>query len=72
MAGYTEGTKVAWDWGEGTAEGEIVKIYTRKITVKIKGTDVTREASDDQPAYLLKQEDGDEVLKAHSEVRKAG
>lgn len=72
MAGYTEGTKVAWNWGEGTAEAEIVKVYTRKITVTIKGTDVTREASDNQPAYLLKQEDGDQVLKAHCEVRKAG
>ncbi|MGB7433628.1 MAG: DUF2945 domain-containing protein [Ahrensia sp.] len=70
MAGYTEGTKVEWDWGEGTAQAKIVTVYTRKITRKIKGTDVTREASEEEPAYLLEQDDGDEVLKSHSEVRK--
>lgn len=71
MAGYGEGTKVEWDWGKGTAKGQIVEVYTQKITREIKGSAVTRAASEDEPAYLLKQGDGDEVLKAHSEVRKA-
>lgn len=71
MAGYNEGTKVEWDWGNGTANGEIEKVYTQKTTRKIKGTEVTRDASEDEPAYFIKQDDGDEVLKSHSEVRKA-
>ena len=37
----------------------------------IKGSKVSREASKDDPAYLIEQEDGDEVLKSHSELRKA-
>ncbi|MFD0916493.1 DUF2945 domain-containing protein [Pseudahrensia aquimaris] len=71
MAGYTEGTKVEWDWGDGTGVGKIETVHTSKITRTIKGTEVTREASEDEPAYSIKQDDGDEVLKSHSEVRKA-
>jgi len=71
MAGYSEGTKVAWNWGNGTGTGAIVKIYTQKQTLTIKGSEVTRDASDDDPAYKIKQDDGDIVLKGHSEVTKA-
>ena len=71
MAGYSEGTQVEWDWGDGTAKGKIVKVYTQKQTLKIKGNEVTRDASEDEPAYRIEQEDGDEALKSHSEVRKA-
>ena len=68
---YSEVTKVEWDWGNGIGSGKVVKKYTRKITLKIKGSDVTRDASDDEPAYRIEQEDGDEVLKSESELRKA-
>jgi len=71
MAGYKTGTNVKWKWGNGTAEGVIEKIYTRKTTRTIKGTEVSREASEDCPAYLIVQSDGDEVLKSHSEVNEA-
>ena len=71
MAGYSEGTKVKWSWGNGTGEGKIKKVYTQKITRTIKGSEVTREADDDSPAYFIEQDDGDEVLKSHSEVEKA-
>ena len=69
-SGYSEGDEVKWDWGNGTATGTIEKVYTRKTTRKIDGNEVTREASDDEPAYYIKQEDGGEVLKSHSEVAK--
>ena len=68
---YNEGTQVEWDWGNGTGTGEIVQVYTRKITLKIDGTDVTRDASEDNPAYKIEQDDGNAVLKSDSEVRKA-
>ena len=68
---YNQGDNIEWDWGNGTARGEIQKVYTQKITVKIKGNSVTRDADNDNPAYYIEQSDGDEVLKSHSEVRKA-
>lgn len=71
MTVYKESTKVQWDWGTGTATGRIETVYTGKVTRKIKGAEVTRNASQDEPAYFIKQEDGDGVLKSHSEVKKA-
>lgn len=71
MASYSEGDKVEWDWGNGTARGKVQKTYTQKITRKIKGNEVTRDGSDDDPALYIEQNDGDGVLKLASEVRKA-
>ena len=68
MHGFKTGTNVRWNWGNGTGEGEITKRYTEKVTRTIQGTDVTREASEDEPAYLITQDDGAEVLKSHTEV----
>ncbi|WP_138935867.1 DUF2945 domain-containing protein [Roseovarius arcticus] len=68
---YNEGTTVEWDWGNGTGTGEVTKVYTQKITLTIKGTEVTRDASEDSPAYRIEQQDGDEVLKSHIELRKS-
>ena len=71
MTSYDIGTKVEWKWGEGTAVGEIKERFTEKVTREIKGTEVTRNASEEEPAYLIEQDDGDEVLKSHGEVTKA-
>ena len=71
MSGFSEGTQVKWNWGEGSAKGEIETVYTEDVTRTIKGTEVKRNASEDEPAYYIKQDDGDAVLKSHSEVEKA-
>ena len=68
---FSTGDTVSWKWGDGSASGKIEKIYTRKITLKIKGSDVTRDADEDCPAYKIKQDDGDVVLKSQSELSKA-
>ncbi|WP_026942925.1 hypervirulence associated TUDOR domain-containing protein [Hellea balneolensis] len=68
---YSQGTKVEWDWGNGTGTGKVETVYTKKVTRKIKGKEVTRDADEDSPAYYIKQDDGDAALKSHSEVRKA-
>lgn len=65
---YQKGAKVEWDWGDGTGTGTVVETYTEKITETIKGSEVTRNASKDEPAYLIEQSDGDKVIKSHSEV----
>ena len=68
--GYEKGDTVKWDWSGSTARGKVVKVYTHRQTLKIKGSEITRNASADCPAYRIEQSDGDEVLKSHSEVRK--
>ena len=68
---YSKGDKVEWEWGSGSATGKVTEVYTEEVTKTLKGSEITRDASDDEPAYLIEQEDGDEVLKSHSEVSKA-
>ena len=45
--------------------------FTEDVERTIKGNKVKREATSDEPAYLIEQDDGDRVLKSHSEVKKA-
>ena len=71
MATYKKGDKVSWTWGSGTATGEVQESFTDKVTRTIKGKEITRDASTDEPAYLIEQEDGDRVLKSASEIKKA-
>ena len=71
MANYDQGDKVEWDWGDGTAQGEVSETFERSVTRTLKGSEVTRNGSEDDPALLIKQDDGDKVLKLSSEVRAA-
>lgn len=66
-----QGTRVKWEWGQGTAEGEVKEIYYKDITKSISETEVKRKASRSNPAYLIKQSGGQEVLKSSSEVERA-
>jgi len=70
MNGYAINTKVKWKWGNGTAEGKVSSRFTQDVSKTIKGSEVSRNASEQSPAYLITQDDGDKVLKSHSEVSK--
>ena len=63
-----KGSKVEWNWGGNTAHGKIVERFTKKVTRTIKGTEVTRNATQREPAYMIEQADGDHVLKSRSEL----
>jgi len=66
---FRKGSKVRWTWGAHEAHGKIIERFTARVTRTIKGTEVTREANPKEPAYLIEQEDGDQVLKSRSELR---
>lgn len=66
-----EGTTVEWEWGNGTATGKVEEIHREKVTRTIEGSEITRNGTDDDPAYLIEQEDGSRVLKSKSEVSRA-
>lgn len=65
-----KGDKVHWNWGKGEGEGTIEEKSEKTITKKIKGTTVKRKASKEEPAYVVKQENGNEVVKSESELMK--
>tara|TARA_R110002096_G_scaffold14879_2_gene52561 strand:+ start:918 stop:1067 length:150 start_codon:yes stop_codon:yes gene_type:complete len=46
----------------------VTERFTKSVTRTLKGSEVTRNGSDDDPALLIEQDDGDEVLKLSSEV----
>jgi len=63
-------TEVKWKWGKGYANGKVENTYSESVTKNLKGSDVTRNGSDDDKALLIVQEDGDKVLKLESEVER--
>lgn len=71
MKHYAVNTEVEWEWGNGSATGNIREKFTSDVTRTIKGSSVKREASDSDPAYLIEQDDGSKVLKSHSEIKKS-
>ena len=62
---------VKWNWGSGAATGQIEERFEREVTRTIEGSEVTRNGCEENPAYLIKQEDGDDVLKLGSELSAA-
>lgn len=68
---WRKGSSVSWKWGSGTATGKIAEIHREKITRQLQGAEVTRNGSDDDPALLIEQDDGDRILKLASEVKAA-
>ena len=66
------GDEVQWNWGSGTGTGKVTERFTEKVTRIIDGSEITRDASEDEPAYLIEQEDGDRVLKSVTELEQAG
>ncbi|WP_099865370.1 DUF2945 domain-containing protein [Pararhizobium haloflavum] len=71
MDAYRKGSKVEWKWGNGVGSGKIAEVFTEKVKRTINGSEITRDASKDDPAYLIEQSDGGRVLKGHGELTKA-
>lgn len=68
MPDFAVGDEVIWAWGAGTASGTITERFTSTVTKTIKGTEVTRNATATEPAYLVEQADGAIVLKSVTEI----
>ena len=62
---------VKWAWGSGEARGRIREVFEQRVTKRIKGTEVTRNARKSEPAYLIEQQSGGRVLKSESELKDA-
>ena len=66
-----KGSTVKWKWGNGSAQGEVQETYAEEVTKTIKGSKITKKGESGNKALLIKQKDGDQVLKLESEVEKA-
>lgn len=65
------GSKVKWKWGSSWAEGTVSEVHHDSVTRTTQGQEVTRNGSDDDPAYVIRQDDDTVVLKLASEVQRA-
>ena len=65
---FQTGQHVQWNWGSGTGTGQIEERFERDVTRTLQGSEVTKNGDADNPAYLIKQEDGDRVPKSGSEL----
>jgi hypothetical protein len=71
MPKFSKGDEVEWNWGGGTGTGKVTEVFTDRVERKIDGSEIVRNADEDNPAYMIEQEDGDRVLKSESELSKA-
>ncbi|MEN7538534.1 DUF2945 domain-containing protein [Aurantiacibacter flavus] len=69
---FRSGQYVTWSWGNGTGEGQIAERFECEVTRTLKGSEITRKGDADNPAYLIKQDDGSQVLKLGSEIEARG
>lgn len=65
---FRTGQHVRWSWGNGTGTGQIEERFERDVTRSLQGSEITRNGDSDNPAYLIKQDDGHQVLKRGSEL----
>ena len=65
------GTTVKWKWGSSWAEGKVTEVHHGDVSRTSQGSEITRHGSDDDPAYVIEQDDGTTVLKLASEVERA-
>jgi hypothetical protein len=71
MQKISVGNTVEWTWGRSKAEGKVAEKFTHDVERRIKGKTIKRKADAEEPVFLVRQEDGDRVLKSQSELRKA-
>jgi hypothetical protein len=60
---------VGWKWANGIATGVISDVRPEKTEIVSKGARVVRNGTPDDPAIIIKQDNGTEVLKLAHEVQ---
>ncbi|MXP29772.1 HVA1 family protein [Porphyrobacter algicida] len=65
---FRSGQYVTWKWGNGKACGKISDRFERDVTRTLDGSEITRHGDQGNPAYLIRQDEGSEVLKLGSEL----
>ena len=66
---YSKNDKVKWEWGSGTASGTVETVSFTTTHIQSKGSKITRNGTEDDPAVIIKQDDGTKVLKLASELK---
>lgn len=65
---FKVGSKIQWKWLGRNISGTVEKVFEKPITREIKGKQIKRNGSPENPAYLVKSEAGNEALKLGTEL----
>jgi len=65
---YQPGSRVQWADAGKTVQGIIRKVFTHRLERTMNGATVTRPANRRNPAYLIEQECGSELLLNHNDL----
>lgn len=65
------GAKIQWKWLGRPILGVVKEVHTEKITRTIKGKQIVRKGSKENPAYVVESEAGNTALKLGSELTAA-
>jgi hypothetical protein len=64
------GDHVAWQWGQGLAQGTVDEVHFEPTSITTKDTTVSRNGSEDDPAVVVRSNKGVKVLKLLHEVQR--
>ena len=64
------GNHVAWQWGQGLAQGVVEEVCTGPTTITTKGKTISRNGSKSDPALIITSSKGVKVLKLSHEVQR--
>ncbi|MEK7342423.1 MAG: DUF2945 domain-containing protein [Pseudomonadota bacterium] len=65
---FRNGMRVRWNWGQGVGRGRIAERYEGQVERRIEGALIRRNGSPRNPAFLIRADNGGEVLKLASEL----
>jgi hypothetical protein len=65
----TVGSRVTWKWLGRTPSGEVIEIVPQRTEIVSKGSLIVRNGTHENPALIIRQQNGTLVLKLISEVQ---
>ncbi len=63
------GDSVAWQWGNGLAQGEVKSVHESRMAIQSNGHEIVRNGTKENPAVIIAHKSGNDVLKLASEVQ---
>jgi len=66
----SKNSKVTWQWLGRPIHGVVKEVYDHKVTRNIKGSNITRNGTKENPAYLVESDAGNLALKLGTELQK--
>lgn len=72
MTELHKGATVTWPWGLGVAKGKVREIHPGVVRQSVRGETVICEGTPEDPAVVVEQADGSEVVKLASELNVTG